>query len=223
MEIVFIADSHGVGSFGQSVDSALRGVSDPAPFVRSYASCGSSATGWVKGFATRCGYSELIGVGDSIQRRRLTKASTPLLARLLAQWRSPTSRHVTIVALGSNSIGSFAFGEEAARKHVWDETVALAGLLRKSGSECIWIGPPHMRKFDGMRLDSYYKTLEVALKPPGRMPLCELIDSREYTKYPASGGDGVHYSFRGGKASAEKWAEGVMSEIRPLLAGGGES
>ncbi len=39
---------------------------------------------------------------------------------------------------------------------------------------------------------------------------CHLIDSRDYTHYPATGRDGLHYSGKDGEAIARDWAVQVF-------------
>ena len=84
----------------------------------------------------------------------------------------------------------------------------------KSKLDCVWIGLPSRRlpkdpvaakKFQAT-IDSVAKTIREIVEPT-----CEFVDSLPLTSYPATGGDGIHYSTKfkdkNGDVIAHKWAE----------------
>ncbi len=198
--ILFVGDSHVVGSFGQELDLKLRAIEEPSQ-VASYGSCGSSPEWWDSGHPTNCGYFE--HTGDS-QPRRVQGALTPLLDDLLSRLKPA----VTIVELGANEVGS-------PRETIRSDAAAMMKEITSAGSKCIWIGPPQGRIFDPAKFDEMYGALADAAQAEG----CTLIDSRPWLQYPATGGDGIHYDSLGsqGSAMARDWADKAFAEISPLL------
>lgn len=207
-EVLYIGDSHSAGGFGHVLDKKLREL--PGAKVRTRARCGSSQDWWFKGTTTPCGYYDRDNDGKVVRHDHPIRAKTPLLPRLLEAPLAAGEKRVTIVALGSNDVGN------GASKAVKASIERMVDAIRKSGSTCIWIGPPDMRMFGKKKIDAYYSILSDALASSDG-PLCPVIDSRKYTSYPAKGGDGVHFSAF--PAAARVWAEKVFSELEPLLTG----
>lgn len=196
--ILFIGDSHSVGSFGIQEDALLRRVKGFR--VATYAICGSSPQSWFSGEQTNCGY--FIKDTDGKEQRDWTR-KTPLLANLLAV-HQPS---YTIVELGANMYG---------RPLEWVEKTSheMAMAIVNSGSKCIWIGPPQARIQPEPELERVFDALRA-----GVVPYCLLFDSRNYTSYPATGGDGIHFNSLGeaGQHMAENWALSAYYAFSPLL------
>ncbi len=194
--ILFIGDSHSVGSFGIQQDALLRNV--PGFRVATYAVCGSSPLSWLEGEKTRCGYFFKDSKG---REQRGLEADTPLLANLL---KTHQPRY-TVVELGANMYGGSA---------EWMEATAhdMAMAIVNSGSKCIWIGPPQARIQP--ELGRVFNALNKAVGQ-----YCLLFDSRKFTAYPAAGGDGIHFDSLGesGQRVAEQWALQAYYAFSPVL------
>lgn len=204
--VILIGDSHSVQTFGKTLDELLRGRVGKNN-VSTFASCGSSPSWWFDGRETPCGYFERTpehGV------RHAKKHLTPRLGQLLTSKEPAT----VIVALGANLVR--APHDYSART---SRTMALLIQNAKSQGKpvrCIWVGPPHGRNKPEPGFSEFYKVLKAAVTPP-----CEFVDSRPYARYPAQGGDGIHYDQLGpeGVAIAKKWATAVFDEIKLEAAG----
>jgi hypothetical protein len=200
--ILYIGDSHSVGTFGRSLDGLLRArYGDDR--VWSYASCGSRTSHWISGRRTTCGYSETL---PGALTHRTRRHRTPLLQDLLVAHRPV----LTVVSLGGNHRGQ--------RQEVFVANVrALAQLIRDQGSQCLWIGPPpgrQRRPTRGLNRSEIQDLLPTVLAD-----LCTVIDSRHYVTYPRRGGDGIHFDGirHGGSALARQWARGVFDAALPVL------
>ena len=113
---------------------------------------------------------------------------------------------MTIVALGSNLV---LMSEEDRKIY----TEKMMAMVEKKGGQCIWISAPDSRKFKTSDIDDVY----MLLKKLSKSHHCKLIDSRKYTKYPSSGGDGLHYGGQEGALIATQWAEKVFIGIKPAI------
>ena len=196
--ILFIGDSHSVGSFGIQEDALLRRVQGFQ--VATYAVCGSSPQSWFDGSKTDCGFffKDIAG-----SEQRGWQADTPLLANLIATHQP----RYTVVELGANMYG---WPVEWAEKSAHEMAMAIVN----SGSKCIWIGPPNARIQPEPELGHIFDALQRAV-----VPYCMLFDSRKFTNYPATGGDGIHFNSLGepGQHMAENWALSAYYAFSPLL------
>ena len=201
-KILFIGDSHSVGTFGHTLDGLLRERYGDET-VYNYASCGSRTSSWITGRSTRCGYIDRRPGGAT---RRARNHRTPRIDVLL----DDVNPRITIVALGANHMGQ--------RQESFIESVqTLAQSIRDHGSECVWVGPPPGRvphRDHGLNRSEIQELLPAVL-----VDFCTFIESSLYVSYPRHGGDGVHFdSIRpGGRALARHWAEGIYAAARPFL------
>lgn len=173
-QLLFIGDSHTVGVFGHRLTNlVLDNLPDVS--ITTVASCGSDPKWWMEGKLTKCGfwYRHSDGTEEDLHEKM-----TPKLDSLL----NAIKPKVTIVALGTNLV---PLNENERVTY----TKAMMTLLEKKGGQCIWIGPPDSRQFSAVEINEVYRLL----KHLSQQHSCNLIDSRQYTKYPASGGDGLHY------------------------------
>ena len=197
--ILFIGDSHSVGVFGRTL-TALLEASQPDSHVTTIASCGSSPRWWLKGYPTTCGFWR--HNADSSDVNSL-KNWTPTLDDLI----NTVKPKIVIVALGSNLVRL----SEAER---YIDTETMMNKVTEKATQCIWIGPPDARKFSAAAINDVYVLLEKLANQYG----CRLVDSRKYTHYPESGGDGLHYNGIVGTARAKLWAYNVFRhDILPVL------
>lgn len=196
--LLFIGDSHSVGVFGRTL-TALLAENFPEVEITAVASCGSEPRWWLEGKMTNCGFwtHEPNGVESKV-----LKASTPKIDELLNRIKPKT----TIVALGSNLV---LMSEEDRETY----TEKMMAMLENKGGQCIWISAPDSRKFKNADIKSVYELL----KKLSKLHHCKLIDSLKYTKYPSSGGDGLHYGGKEGTSIATQWAEKVFNHIKPAL------
>jgi hypothetical protein len=193
--VLYVGDSHTVGSFGHELDRLLRTENAE---VATYGSCGSSPEWWSTGHPTNCGYFDHVLGARS---RQLPGGLTPLLDDLLSRLKPET----TVIELGANQVGN-------APASVRADAAAMMKKVRDSGSKCIWVGPPKGRKFDPVKFAETYTALQAAARDEG----CSFIDSRPWLEYPATGGDGIHYDSLGpsGSAMARGWAHRAFEAIR---------
>jgi hypothetical protein len=191
-KVLILGDSHTVGTYGQTLDRLFR--ADPGQQVRTFGSCGSIIRWWYTGQSTTCGY---LGIDESGRKVESARLPTPFIPKIL----SAQKPDLTIVELGANYM--VGYPESAIRADV----ARLLEDIRKSGTRCVWVGPPHMRRFDS-ELRIFVPFLRSLVEKT-----CTWIDSREFTSYPASGGDGIHYGTPALKPLAEKWAREIFRAI----------
>ena len=196
--LLIIGDSHSAGTFGQTLDGLFR--KDSTNQVRTVASCGSIIHWWYHGQPTTCGF---LSIDESGKKVQVPRSSTPAITNIL-ETKKP---ELAIIELGANYVRGYS---EATLRN---DVARLLSDLRKTGTECVWIGPPQMRRFES-ELRHWVPLLKSLVEKS-----CLWIDSRELTAYPASGGDGVHYETPFLRPLAEKWAQDIhrlVLEGKPL-------
>ena len=144
--------------------------------------------------------------------------ATPLLKTVLhAPASDGFSRQLTVIELGANLIDD-SRGPGYAKN-------SIAGMIKTvqaARNGCLWIGPPKMRRFGDAKVDQMYVIIADAIAlaaqslPAGTEP-CTLFDSRPLTDYPATGGDGVHYSFPAGIPIAKAWGARAAAAVAASL------
>lgn len=196
--ILFIGDSHSTGSFGMQQDALLRRVKGFR--VATYATCGSAPYHWLQGGKTSCGYYFRDTEG---REQRGWEIENPSLNRLIAVHQP----RYTVVELGANLYG---YPSDWVEKSSHEMAMAIVN----SGSKCIWIGPPQARVQPEPELGRVFDALQ-----RGVGQYCLLFDSRKYTTYPATGGDGIHFNTLGeaGQRLAESWALSAYYAFSPTL------
>lgn len=194
--VLFIGDSHSVGSFGHDLDGLLRGW---APETATYASCGSSPFWWFDGQATPCGFFQRDLSGHATSG---LKAPTPLLETLLADVK-PT---IIVVEQGANLVNS-------PLDFIASDSRRMADAIAKASPKCLWLGPPHTRLKTDVEQAEYNGVLRGAVSGA-----CQYMDSRPFTHYPETGGDGTHYDQLGppGVAMMQAWADAALAAVKAL-------
>lgn len=194
--LLFIGDSHSVGPFGEALNKSLRSL--PLS-VSSYAYCGSIANDWYKEKGiTQCGYLEIDSDGKKSAGQ---SGSVPKFQNLLLKHRP----QIVVVELSTNY-----FGYE-------NETFIINDMRRmgrdiiNSGAKCFWIGMPTTRK-----LAPHHARLS-RLTKAAISDLCTYFDSFPVTSYPATGGDGIHFYFPGGREIANDWATSFFKSFQSTL------
>jgi len=84
---------------------------------------------------------------------------------------------------------------------------SLLDVAKAAGTTIVWVGPPDGResKKPTSKQTALYNSLKSAVGDQATF-----IDSRPYTDYPESGGDGVHYWGTEGTRIAKGWAQQVF-------------
>lgn len=193
--VLIIGDSHCVGHFGKSLDQACR---DSGAIVRTYASCSSHPIWWFDGTRTHCGYFARDEKGRSLRVPFGGLKRTPKLPILCRQF----APELAIVALGANMI-------DYSRETVISTSAKMARYLDARQAEICWIGPPVIRLQPRWKLDRLYGWLRQAVEP-----YASYIDSRSWTWYPETGGDGIHYRGSEGRKIAAGWAHKAFDAIQ---------
>jgi len=207
--VVYIGDSHTVGTFGREIDSMLRSAY-PVWKIETYASCGSSPSWFLPGNAasghiSACGtWFHRYDPKDPARLESLTAAApTPLIGTLLA-----AHPDTVIVALGANMAdwnkgGIFGL----------DSALALARAIAAGGARCAWIGPPDAA---GHMPADQAKAQVARLNDDLRRTVggsCAYVQSR--TAYDRSWPDPMkmHYP----PDAAKAWARQVGAPLRRVL------
>ena len=87
---------------------------------------------------------------------------------------------------------------------------SICDKAKAAGCKIVWVGPPDSRSQDKNQVASLYNVLNSEVGKYDGV----VVDSRQYTKYPSSGGDGLHYSGTEGTQTANNWANSVMNAIQ---------
>lgn len=208
-KILILTDSHGVGPFGEEILERLRHAPGVTVDLRAI---GGSAPHWFeRGTYTKGGYQGQANNTTPAPKHSSKPMHTPLLKDLLVDMKD----QLVVSELGANLIGSKKY--KVSREFVESTTRRMVTAIQHSGAKCLWIGPPVMRYFGDAEIARIIEWIEPALTGDSRFPRCEWIDSRPFSSYPATGGDGIHYSFKGGAAIARAWAQAIAREVMSRL------
>jgi hypothetical protein len=210
--IIYIGDSHSLGNFGQTLTNYFRANKENT--FEFYASGGSAPLQWTNGlFTSSCGYHDSSSFSAAPQRKCNEKFKTPKLENLIHQSRDKNL--VIIIALGTN----FSKKIDDRKFNIKTSQDLIKHIPEKA--QCLWIGPPHMKRFNPSQMDLDYSIIEEAIS----LSPCELIDSRFYSEYPyiyaqTSKPDGIHYDFPAawykfpeGELAAHKWGENIVNYL----------
>ena len=189
---LIMGDSHTAGTFGRALYEQFSAVEKGTIELRG--SCGSIIHWWYTGHETPCGYLEINSQGKS---KLLSRSKTPLIEPLLDQLKPDR----ILIALGSNYLRGYP------EKTLLNDVQQLLKSVNEVKSKCVWIGPPDMRQFKA-DLPAFVPKLERLVKSS-----CTFIDSRSFTHYPDTGGDGVHFETEALKIQAKTWAKEVAKTI----------
>lgn len=194
-KVLEIGDSHTVGTFGDELDSKLRGTGAQ---VATYASAGASPNWFVNGTPTKYGYSERHTDGSKSTTPYGQSHATPKLEQLIAK-EKPS---VIVVNLGANFRGASSSGI----KH---EVSSIGEIAKKHGIPVVWVGPPKSAKDNGnpSSLQNFDQQMKSAVAPYGTY-----VSSAPFIpKYVGS--DGIHFGGAEGNKIARNWADGVFNAI----------
>jgi hypothetical protein len=192
---LLIGDSHSVGAFGKTLDSLMR--ADQTREVRTVASCGSIIRWFYTGTPTPCGFLQIDTEGKVTES---LKSPTPLLSGLLAEQKPD----LIIVELGANYMVGYPDATLVR------DVEQLLKDIDSTGAKCLWVSPPDSRKYREQR------KLLVARLEKLVSARCQWFDSLQFTRYPDTGGDGVHYSTSTMIPIAKEWATQVHRVVESL-------
>ena len=186
-----ITDSHGEGAFGGELVSLMEKNNQD---VSLFAVGGSTSADWNHGLRQVWGYWEHQTGKPDI---RLTKPLTPKLQNLLEQLKPD----VLVIELGTNLIWRDISPESK------NEIDRMLETVRTSGVRCFWVGPPDLRPNQEDRVSrelEIHSVLEDRVIGNG----CVLVKSWTFTRFPETGGDGIHYDTIPliGKGLSRQWA-----------------
>lgn len=183
--VLFVGDSHAVGPFGWAMDQNLRNAGHE---VATYASCGSIPKWWSTGQKTPCGFFSRDLKGTEVQ---LDQSPTPLMDELLAEIKPD----VVVMEFGGNYVTT------PSDEFVKNDIRSFIAKIKSSGAACFWITNPDTRKYRGA-----IPRISGLIKEAVGMD-CPLFESHLVTRYPETGGDGVHYWNTLGTPIAKSWAK----------------
>ncbi|HAE38550.1 MAG TPA: hypothetical protein DCG57_07915 [Candidatus Riflebacteria bacterium] len=197
--VLHIGDSHACGTYGKAIDEMMR---ETGATVNTIGVSGSSPSWWFNGTVGKSGYyaKDENGRVDQPADWRTPRA-TPNLKTLIKE-KKPD---VLVVSLGANLIG----GSDAA---IINQVRSICQVARENNTQLVWVGPPDGR--EDKKSTAAQTRLYLALKSAVSEYGATFIDSRPYTEYPTTGGDGVHYSGTEGSRIAKEWAKSVYNTIQ---------
>ena len=190
-DVLFLGDSHSVGPFGRSFDQHLR---SSGLKVNTFASCGSIAQWWKTGKKTPCGFFSKSEDGQVVD---VKEHATPVLEELLRELRP----RVVVVELGGNYVN--VPSDDFARSDI----DTLITSIVNSGAQCFWITNPDSRT----NRAAIPRILKLIQEGVGQR--CPIFESWQVTKYPESGGDGIHYWSSQGTPIAQSWAKAAYARF----------
>lgn len=207
--VVLISDSHSLGEFGRVLAEKFRTESTSSFYY--FASGGSAPLQWLNGaFTTPCGLIETHK--SAVTNRVCQKVLTPKLSDIwLAQKVASGIRKVTVIIQGTNLSHK---SERRSQEIAWAKK--LAEVAAQKSDECVWVGPPNMRRTPGFDLAGIEQKVQI-IKAALMGSKCQFIDSRDLSQYPSLG-DGIHYHWPGSRDSgqiqaARSWAEEIYAAL----------
>ncbi len=190
--VLFVGDSHSVGPFGWALDQNLR---DAGHQVATYASCGSIPKWWITGQKTPCGFFSRDLKGTKVQ---LTQSPTPIMDTLLADIKP----EVVVMEFGGNYVNMPS--DEFVKKDIR----SFIAKIKATGAACFWITNPDSRTYRA----EMPRVLRLIKEAVGND--CPLFESILVTRYPETGGDGIHYWNTLGTPIAKSWAREAFEAFK---------
>jgi hypothetical protein len=215
-DVLYIGDSESLGYFGDDIYRWMAARKDPRSGRRltvwSYWTCGSDVYAWLAQARTVCGIRTCNASGHCARDHGPNDGPATVTYGPIGTYLAAVQPRVTVVSLGTNflTVRDFkaAYGDYLAR------VGRLVGAVKKSGSRCIWIGPPQVG--DKTRNAGAYAAFIADLKRTVEGAGGTFIDSAPFSdKKYVLGRDpeGTHYQGEGEK----KWAAGVWTVLAPAL------
>lgn len=195
--VLHIGDSHTCGTYGKAIDAQMRAS---GATVSTYGVSGSSPSWWFNGTVGKSGYFAKDEKGNVDQPADWrTPRATPKLVSLIES-KKPD---VLVVSLGANLIGG-------SGSTIQNQVKSICEVAKKYGTQLVWVGPPDGRSKSTVAQTNLYANLKAVVEQYGGT----FIDSRPFTEYPATGGDGIHYGGSEGNKIANDWAKSTYKVIQ---------
>lgn len=206
--LLVVGDSHTAGLFGGALEEALR--AEPGVELAVFGVCSARPDSYLQQLEHHCGwrYKDLDGKNAAkwVKARKTEEGKTWVKTPKLEDLVDEYGPDVVVIALGTNGPSSYS---------------SIAGLIaaaKKRKARCAWVGPPYVRGVPDRAIDSVYAELSKAANADS----CSIVDSRlySYLRYPAKGGDGVHYSvFKDLDLSgpASRWGKDTAARLVPKV------
>lgn len=209
--VIYIGDSHTVGSFGQRLAKNLETVLEKSP-VKRYGVIGAAAGHWNKKDNStirklKIGY---YCDGDGQVNGQAPKADFPTVSQLV-QGAAPT----TVIALGTNDVHAKCKVSDKA-----EQMASVKELLSqiRPNSKCIWVGPteqptdgPIGKNCGPAKIKVFVDNLKETVSQR-----CAYIDSREIKRNGKAilpnRSDKLHYE----GDLAEYWANAVSVKVQEV-------
>lgn len=191
ISILHFGDSHSAGTFGKELSRLLK--ADENITSASYGSCGAVARWYYTGTSTNCGYFQHDQNDVQINQ---TKHETPKIEDITASFEAD----IAIIQLAGNYSG---YNDSFIKR----DTLKLAQHVIDNGMKCFWVGAPDSRISRERRAE----VKEIIKENIGN--ICTFIDSTKFTKYPATGGDGIHYYGPERGPMAKEWAKKIFEIV----------
>ncbi len=170
--VLFVGDSHVVGPFGQTLNSLLRKT--PGITSETFGSCGTIAAHWLRNGKTTCGALEQTPAEKVPVISK--NAPTPQIEKLVKDFRP----NFVIVELGANYWDS-------SNAEMKKDLEPFLKVILDGHAKCFWVSMPDSRKLKDQQGWIVSGTSEFVKSR------CAFFDSTQVTRYPAQGGDGIHY------------------------------
>jgi hypothetical protein len=190
--ILIIGDSHSVGPFGHLLVDELKQLS---PRTSLYASCGTVASSWFLGSKTKCGFYFRTEQDKVLEGRN---GNTPKLPGMISTMKPD----LLVVELSGNYLKGFDQASAVA------DMKKMIDLIKQQPIACLWVSAPDSRTNRQERSRIFSWVMEAV------GDRCTVVDGRAHTRYPETGGDGVHY-FR--EADVREWVDAVANEAKLIL------
>lgn len=223
--VLAIGDSHMNGTFGTALHRELTSALDARVTV--VGSCGRWANAWIKGLRAHCGMRSIRPGGSVVwgkgcarnpcqagdKQCKKNACRTPRLAKLLRDIRPD----ITVVQLGGNSI--FRSTVKGGWKKVRPYVEQIAQTIVDSGSQCLWVTPPHgllksrakMGHFHNFIREATADRCQVFDSSPGALAYLDYAAAIEEAGSRVKSHDSIHYDRLGkaGKWRLKRWARDV--------------
>jgi hypothetical protein len=195
LKILFIGDSHTVGTFGKQFSKELTGIFRGQ--VTRYGITGSAVVHWMGAswpstFVNECIKSEVgtdgkeVVLKSSYHPGECVPANFPHYDQLLQD-----NFDAVVIALGTNDIMNYCSQTPAQQATAMDKVRRMPEIAKQKAKTCIWVGPPPFRKVaanetksvieKGCRGDeNLYKTAVDMLKAEVENSCCIYVDSRQF-------------------------------------------
>lgn len=200
LSILVVGDSHLTAPY-YLIDSLHTGLEKQGAEVRSFGVCGTTPSDWVKSVEGTCGAAERTPEGKL--KVLPSNTSTVPIDQLIAKYKPD----LLVVVLG-DTLGGYK-DLTFPKTWAWQQVTGLTKAIAKTGTPCIWIGPPWGTEGVTFR-KSESRTKQVSAFLATNVTPCEYIDSTQLSKPKEwATSDGQHFTRSGYQA----WGNALTREL----------